>query len=310
MPSQTQNNQNLLMRYCLWAKSRYPLKNWIFSVLVYLSVATYVRAMEGLVYWEVWDVSQALAVGCFFLLLRIYDEHKDYDIDLKFHPERPVAQGIVTLRELRYLFFGAFGFQVLSNYLYEGPWGITTQVWVVAVLWSLLMAKEFFVGVWLQQHLFLYAFSHMLIMVPLAYWMVLMGDSSVMLQQSWIGVTVLLVFLTGAIMEVARKTHAPQDEIPGVDSYSSLLGARGSITLLLVMDAVYIACLVYLLGQLSPSTAALGLIPPALMYFGCLKQSRDYLHSLSGGGGTKVEASHGLLILSIFVSMIVASCLA
>ena len=45
----------------------------------------------------------AIALLCLFFHLRVFDEHKDYDDDLKHYPERILQSGIITLRELRIL---------------------------------------------------------------------------------------------------------------------------------------------------------------------------------------------------------------
>ena len=310
MSNVSTNKGPLLSRYIQWSKTRYPLKNWIFSGLVYLAVVVFARSISGEMPLTGVDGLHVIAVGCFFLLLRIYDEHKDYQIDLKYHPERPVANGLIQLRELRYLFILALGIQALSLYWVDQFSSATSLAWAIAFAWSLLMAKEFFIGPWLQKRLLLYAISHMLVMVPLALWMILTGLPEASLKAAWPWLISSLVFFTGAIMEVARKTKSPVNEIQGVDSYSSILGAKGSVRLLLVMDLIFIGCLVCLLCLLPTLSMmsfyiAIGTISCVLAYIGT--QSWGFLNRQDDGAGKKVEASQGLLILAIYLVMIVCS---
>ena len=302
----------LLKRYSLWSKTRYPIKNWIFSSLVYVALVLYLRAsLSGAhLRWE--DLWQGFAIGCFFLLLRIYDEHKDYEIDLKYHPERPVARGLVTLGELKYLFVFALVAQVLVNVFADGGLGMASVAWVVSFLWSLLMAKEFFVGEWLQTKLLLYATSHMVIMFPLAYWIIYFGDPSFAIDNLNGVCLASLVFLTGAIGELARKTKSPQDEIEGVDSYSSVLGVKGVLGALFTLDIIFLGIFLYLATRLQAYETwqlvlTVGL--PTLAFLLALFQGLSFAKGQGDGQGKKVEDSQGGLILFVFVGLILSATL-
>src|SRR5690606_183321 len=98
---------------------------------------------------------------CFFFHLRVFDEHKDFEEDLRFHPERVLQRGVITLRDLRLL----AGLAIITEFTSAsilGPAAVLALT--VAFLFSLLMMREFFVGEWLKRHFLVYATSHMLIM--------------------------------------------------------------------------------------------------------------------------------------------------
>ncbi|SMF74197.1 hypothetical protein [Pseudobacteriovorax antillogorgiicola] len=307
--SHPENQKPLLARYLIWSKTRYPFKNWIFSTLVYIAIAIYVRSLawqDHLVLGS--DALMALAVGCFFLLLRIYDEHKDYEIDREFHPDRPVARGVVSLTELKYLFAGAWLVQVaitIAFYGYDSP---AFMAWAIAFVWSLLMAKEFFCGEWLQKRLLLYALSHMIIMIPLAYWMIFLASQALPWQRPQAIVLSFMVFLTGAIGEVARKTRSPQDEISGVDSYTSVLGVTGTAILLLILDGLFFAGLAYLLNCLARASGWLvwgGAALTGLTALMVIVKLLGFVKETGDGQGKAVEDSQGLLILVVFLILII-----
>lgn len=305
----TNDHGHLLKRYHIWSKTRYPAKGWVFSSLVFIAIAVFIRQLSGDVFVEPTDIVKAFAVGCFFLLLRIYDEHKDYEIDLEFHPERPVASGIVKLIELRYLFGAALIIQLALNITLDGGTGNTTVAWGFAFFWSILMAKEFFIGEWLQKRLLIYALSHMLIMIPLAYWMIFMTNPDFSLSDFRGLVIGAIVFLTGAVGEVARKIKSPQDEIDGVDSYSSVLGIPGVLSLLVILDLCFYSSLSYLVTQIGIDGWRLGLCLalPCIALIVALYQGAKFAKHKSDGQGKKIEDSQGILILMVFVSLILSA---
>ena len=102
------------------------------------------------------------------------------------------------------------------------------------------MAKEFFVGAWLEQRLVLYALSHMLVMPLAAWWMARMGAGAGALGPTF-SYLAALAFLSGAAFEVTRKVYAPEDERDGVDSYSKVLGRRPATWVIIALLAAGLA---------------------------------------------------------------------
>ncbi len=174
----------------------------------------------------------------FLFLLRVYDEHKDYDQDLATRPDRPVQRGLITLAQLRTLGAVAVAAQVALAL----PYGLeAAAVYGVVLGYSVLMYVEFFAREWLSARLVWYALSHTLVMslLALALGMRFTLRADVALPVELIGFLVLSIpaFLS---IDVLRKIYAPENEIDGVDTYSKAIGYRGSALLasaLLVADA-------------------------------------------------------------------------
>src|SRR5688572_33018036 len=96
-----------------------------------------------------------------FLQLRIADEFKDYQEDLRFRPYRPVQRGLVTLREL------GVPFVLCSIAQLALAWWLSPRLLILlGITWAYLalMSKEFFVGEWLRRRPVVYLVSHMCIM--------------------------------------------------------------------------------------------------------------------------------------------------
>jgi 4-hydroxybenzoate polyprenyltransferase len=189
-------------------------------------------------------------------MLRVFDEHKDYELDCHNHPERVLQSGVITLGHLKVLGVLAIVVQGgVSFYLADG-WGKIPMFWLIAFVWSLLMAAEFFCGEWLEKRLVLYAFSHMVVMPMALIWMVQMGAGETQLS---IDVALLagLSFLSGAAFEVTRKMKAPEDERDTIDSYTKVFGTgRAPFVVLGLLDAG-VVLLAVLLHAVFPEGVAL-----------------------------------------------------
>jgi 4-hydroxybenzoate polyprenyltransferase len=169
----------------------------------------------------------ALGVGfcsalIFFFQLRVSDEFKDYADDLRYRPYRPVPRGLVTLAELRgAALLGAAVQLLLALWLDPRLLLLLLPVWG----YMALMHYEFGVPRWLKARPLAYLLSHLGI-VPLMDFYVSACD---WLPANHTPPALLFAFLAtslcnGAVIELGRKIRAPEDEEPGVETYSALWG--------------------------------------------------------------------------------------
>ncbi len=195
------------------------------------------------------DLLGFLAVWAFFLMLRIFDEHKDFATDLENYPQRVLQRNLVSLTQLKTICVLAIALQLgVSSWLDRG-FGPVMISWLVVMVWSGLMATEFFVGQWLTKNLLVYAFSHMLVMPLAVMWMAAMGTVG-----RWPGWQILalglVAFCSGFAFEITRKNRAPAEERDSVDSYSRIFGIKGATTVTVVFLLVATAGQFCLLDRL------------------------------------------------------------
>lgn len=168
-------------------------------------------------------------VSCltFFLQLRIADEFKDFDEDLRYRPYRPVQRGLVTLRELGVLFAIGGLIQLGLALWYE----IRLLIPLV-ITWIYLagMSKEFFVREWLAGKHLLYMVSHMVIM-PLIDFYATSSEWARSLGRPPEGLEWFLLasFFNGMVIEIGRKIRRERDEEEGVATYSVVWGRRRAV---------------------------------------------------------------------------------
>ncbi len=89
----------LLFRLGAWANERFPLSNAVMFLVLYLAALALGRTLvtEGPITVGMHDVLGFMAVWAFFLMIRVFDEHKDYELDCLNHPNRVLQQGLITL---------------------------------------------------------------------------------------------------------------------------------------------------------------------------------------------------------------------
>jgi 4-hydroxybenzoate polyprenyltransferase len=193
-----------------------------------------------------WAVAFVTALTL-FLQLRIADEFKDAEEDARYRPYRPVPRGLVSLRELAWIgVVVAAGQLVLCLWLGGRDGELHWQLPALLLLtWTYfaLMSHEFFVRDWLKARPVVYLFTHMGIM-PLVDWYATGCD--------WVpaqgamppGLAWFLAasFCNGLVIELGRKIRAPEQEEPGVQTYSMLWGRRGATGAWLTALAATLAC--------------------------------------------------------------------
>jgi 4-hydroxybenzoate polyprenyltransferase len=159
-----------------------------------------------------------------FMLLRIADEHKNYEDDCQFRPNLPVQRGLVKLKELRYI--GMFlGLTTIGLSIWV-DWRLLGTL-AIAGIWFTLMSLKFGVSKWLKAQPTIYLFSHMMLL-PLidlyatsVEWLPRGGAFS-------FGILLYMIssFCDGTVVEVGRKVHAPENEEYGVDIYTQIWRAK------------------------------------------------------------------------------------
>jgi 4-hydroxybenzoate polyprenyltransferase len=219
------NTRSFFYRFYIYQKERFPFVGHGLLIAVFsfsaISFARLSAGKEGFISVERYV---GVAIMCFllFLLLRIADEFKDAEDDIRFRSHLPVPRGLIKLSELKALAIVILLFQLCLQ-LWLFPKMIA--LYLIVLFYLALMTKEFFIPEWLKKQPVAYVASHMLI-IPLVDiyasgvdWF-LEGSPAPFGLLYFFGVS----FLNGVVLEVGRKIRVPEDESVGVNTYSAMLG--------------------------------------------------------------------------------------
>ena len=192
-----------------------------------------------------------IIIFMFFFQLRITDEFKDYEEDLKYRPYRPVQRGIISLKALGKIGISTVIIQIIFAHVINPK-----LIYFMLLVWiyMFLMTKEFFIKNWLTERILIYALSHVLIMIFIT--LVIVKGTGYILQDHFSETLYLLLekyeknifigliplfalnYLNGIVLEIGRKTRKANEEEHGVQTYSKLWGRK---------KAVFILCILYVI---------------------------------------------------------------
>ncbi|MCK6597137.1 MAG: UbiA family prenyltransferase [Bdellovibrionaceae bacterium] len=162
----------------------------------------------------------------FFFRLRLFDEIKDYAVDLKYNPTRPLARGVLSVDQVKLILLVLIFAELIVTALLGKEYFF---IHLVAIFYSLLMFEEFFLGSFLRPRLVMYAVTHTFVssLSGFSAALVFSGASLDVLSQKTI-----LFFVTPwfyfNLFEFARKTYAREEERSEVETYSLLFGPGGA----------------------------------------------------------------------------------
>lgn len=300
----------LLRRIHAWMDERFPFANALLFFILYLVTASVVRASQGEWFLTWADILSCLVTWSLFLTIRIFDEHKDYELDVKNHPQRVLQSGRITLTHLKGLGVIAVVAQLFWS-LFLGT--DTLIVWVVMFVYLCLMGAEFFCGAWLEKRLLLYALSHMAIMPLIVHWLAAMAQPQLPAMQLLNSVPLMammsLAFISGFCFEITRKTRGPEEERDTVDSYSRILGVQGAANLVIALVCAMVVNQLVLLWLLDVAALVVYAVLLILVLALALKAVIKFKQSPHESGRENNEKAVALTMLLGYLLVIIATAL-
>ena len=252
-----------IKNFKIYLNERFPLgKNSIFVLIFTLSGYIYTgllynsKIINQIFSKEIkvpmpWHkiVALFIIIFMFFFQLRITDEFKDYEEDLKYRAYRPVQRGIISLKSLGKIGIATVIIQIMLAHVID-PEIIYFMIFVW--IYMFLMAKEFFIKKWLTKRILIYALSHVVIMVFIT--LVIVEATQYIVPKNIFDVFILqryrhnidfaliplftLNYLNGIVLEIGRKTRRADEEEHGVQTYSKLWGRKKAVVVLSLLFVI------------------------------------------------------------------------
>ena len=230
-----------IKKWYTYQKERFPVATYgiyIFSIVF----GTFCFAIDK-TYNPNWIMFLPMFAVAFlqFLMVRIVDEFKDYEEDVKYRPYRPVPRGLVTLKELGILGGICAAVQVgitailnLKGLIFLG------LVW----LFFGVMSKSFFIKKLVDKHILLeVTLDELLMPVLVLYLSTFVTSISVKLIPF-----LILSYLGSWIVEIARKVRCKEDEEEGVKTYTAVFGIPAATMIVVILEALIMIMQSIILG--------------------------------------------------------------
>lgn len=228
----------------------FTLSGYIYTSLLYNSKIMYLFTNGikiGIFQYKI--IALFIIIFMFFFQLRITDEFKDYEEDLKYRAYRPVQRGIISLKTLGKTGIVTVIIQIMLAHVID-PEIIYFMIFVW--IYMFLMAKEFFIKKWLTKRILIYALSHVVIMVFIT--LVIVEATQYIVPKNIFDVFILqryrhnidfaliplfaLNYLNGIVLEIGRKTRRADEEEHGVQTYSKLWGRKKAVVVLSLLFVI------------------------------------------------------------------------
>ena len=222
------DKRNFFKRFYEFQKERLQLEVLIFttSAVVLSSVAVSLPPGGNLLsYWKEIIVS-FITLLLFMFHIRVLDEHKDYYFDSKYHSDRPVQKGLISLKEL--LILDIIGLVILFVLNIFFPFRAIIFLFI-ALGYTLLAGNEFFMKNWIRKKFFLYNFLNLLQLLFLQFYLYSLIDPNFSFKNILLTVHFVFVLFNVGIIEFARKLKSKSEETGAKDTYSSMLGIKKAV---------------------------------------------------------------------------------
>lgn len=295
----------MLKKFLKYSAERFPIP----GVLLY----------AGSLYWMsyafagtfndtgAWSISDFI-LGFFvfflvFLHLRIFDEHKDFEKDCIAYPERMLSRGEITLQDLRKILYPVLVAECILSIVL----GIRVFAsWMMILVWTLLMLKEFFVPEFLNKRIGLYLISHQ-ILVPIMILFPIMQRRN-LLQSSANELALFAIFSLGTVCltmtyEIARKTWSADRENENADSYTRVWGIGRTCSASFIVASIACAVFNYVLynpGNITP------LLVVEVLYILFLFFETNFFIKKNAKASKLLEYAGILYMLGTFIAIAIA----
>lgn len=244
----------MLKRLRIYFKERYPLAaRFVLGCIVFLEIYFIILLNNNVTDFSigVQEIVGAYTVFAFLMWLRIADDLKDYETDMRLFPDRPLPSGRVTKKDIVIVCIVAQSIAVVLNLIFMNNF----VFFCVLYAYGYLMSKWFFRRKVIQPSLPLALITHNPVQMFVNVYIISFTVTKYGLNAFTL-ITIMALwtlYFPALIWEVSRKIRAPKDE-NDYTTYSKLFGYKKStifVMILTVVDIVTNMILVYNLNKIT-----------------------------------------------------------
>ena len=214
------------LAFLQFIKERFPI-----HILTFTTLSTvFASASITTNVFNYWQVIVAFVITTLFLFhIRAIDERRDFINDSEFHPERPIQQGIISIKKL--LTFSVLGI-ILSLVLALFSSTSTFVISLIFLVFTTFAAFDFFIPTFFKNRPVLYHIINSPQMILLQ-WLIFSIFSSSFDMTFEMFLFMFLIYINIFILELVRKINSPDNDTS--DTYSANLGLKKSIAFLIFL---------------------------------------------------------------------------
>lgn len=291
----------MISRLIVYLSEMFPVSNFVGTMLTAVTIQLVALKLSGIpAQWDIKLLLPGIVLTCFSLLIRVMDEFKDYEDDLKNFPNRPLPSGRVLKSDLHVLGW----ITVVTSLFFSATSLETIEAALVVLFYSFLMLKWFFIEKTIRKSLPLALLTHhpvvflhsVYLLVSLHAWQPTFD---------WkLGALVLPLLFIFTNWEFSRKIRMPSEET-AYTTYSKIWGPRVAVLAAILTQTIAQVTVYFILVKTHTSPIFIG-----IYYFIFLMLMYPYwkfLFTLKLEGPLKKIAESqilfviGSLLISVFI---------
>jgi len=294
----------MIKRLHIYFKERYPVfARLLLAAIVFLEIHFIILLNYGVTEFQIGaqELVGAYTVFAFLLWLRVADDLKDYETDMRLFPDRPLPSGRTTKKDIIIMCVIAQVIAGILNLIFMN------NIWffVILYIYGFLMSKWFFQRSKIQPSLPLALITHNPVQMFINIYIISFTVIKYGLEPvSLITVmTLWTLYFPALIWEVSRKIKAPKDE-NDYTTYSKLFGYKKSTQFVMILTIVDIVTNMILVFNLNKVTILLFVILVSWMvwkFFSFMKNPEKFILVNKVEIYTYIQESLMLLTIVLFL---------
>lgn len=213
-----------------------------FVIAMYACISFSTQGLAGNeIYIDVYSVVGVVSAFFMMLLIRNFDDIKDYELDKKIFPERPIPRGDVKKKDIHFLAITSFSILLIVNVSFAQK---TFLVFGIMMGYALLTFKWFFAEKFHREHVFFTMFTHQPLPIIINFYLIHTALASGPDYEKFTITHFLLLLLFSlpiTVWEISRKIRSADRETE-YETFSRFLGARRAAAIPLTL--ILISCLI------------------------------------------------------------------
>lgn len=246
----------MIRRLSVYFKEMYPiLPRFLLGLIIFGEIHFIILLNAGIRTFRLGlqELIGGFTVFSFLLWLRIADDFKDYELDLRLFPHRPLPSGRVYKKDLAVFVTILIAVTVLLNLCFMNNFGFFLFLYIYGTLMSLC----FFSKKKIQKSLPLALVTHNPVQMIMNVYIISFTCFKYGLTLfTWVNfLAAWTLYFPALIWEISRKIRAPEDETEYV-TYSRLFGYKKPVQFVLILTWVDIITNFLLVWNLNKLTVA------------------------------------------------------
>jgi len=294
----------MLKRLHIYFKEMYPiLPRLLLGVIVFLEIYFILLLNYGVTDFSIGiqEFVGGFTIFGFLLFLRIADDFKDYETDLKLFPHRLLPSGRVTKRDLKIALTVTLTLVSVLNLVFMN----NIPFFLFLMLYGFLMSMWFFKKAKIQKSLPLALVTHNPVQLVMNIYII--SFTCIKYHLNPLSLTTFLVAMTlyfpALIWEISRKIRAPKDETE-YTTYSKLFGYQKStrfVMIITLVDIVTNLLLVWRLNRIGALVLTLNVAWMTWMFVKFMKDPEQFVLVKKVELYTYITESVMLLVIPVFL---------